>query len=263
MNEMNRFQRRVHEAFDQAGMFYDRHAVLQRQAMLKLLTLLPESSHQVPFWLDVGSGTGLVYEALAAQLPAIDVVCFDLAAGMLKVAGTKGSRLLVQGDMHRLPFADASLPVVISNFALQWTDHPKHLLAEFSRVLSDEGIVAFSVPVQGSLQALSKGWAAAGLVPPINELPSGKDWLDAVQKNALSVVQIWNDRLEYRDDDARQALALVRDLGAGTRKKPAMGLMSPRRWQKVLNAWSLLSEGRGYCIDYEVLWMVLAKKPPY
>ncbi len=254
------FQHRVRDAFDQAGTAYDRYSVLQRHAFLELLPLLPESVDESSCWLDVGSGTGLVSEVLSSLRPGVQVISFDLAAGMLGLAAEKGSRLLVQGDMHQLPFQSESLSVVLSNFALQWTDQPAMVLAELVRVLRGDGLMAISVPVRGSLQALSRGWESAGLRSPVNALPPQAAWLEAAHRHGLQIVEQRNARLRHADDDPRQALALLRDLGAGAQKKPATGLMGVRRWQKALAGWSLASGGQGYCIDYDVLWLVLVKK---
>ncbi len=87
--------------------------------------------------LDVASGDGVLAELLAPQSKSI--VCIDLSkrvveAGRKRLAGCKGARF-EQGDMHDLPFDNASFDTVLLMHALTYTVKPAVVLAECLRVL--------------------------------------------------------------------------------------------------------------------------------
>lgn len=91
--------------------------------------------------LDVASGDGVLAELLAPQSRSI--VCLDLServveAGRKRLATTRGARF-EQGDMHDLPFDDASFDTVLLMHALTYTERPADALAEGARVLRPDG----------------------------------------------------------------------------------------------------------------------------
>jgi ubiquinone/menaquinone biosynthesis C-methylase UbiE len=97
--------------------------------------------------LDVGCGTGWYAAGLARacpDLPNLSVVGVDLSAGMLDRARAAGAGVLVQGDGARLPFADGSVDVIATRGVLHHLPSPKDALAEWRRVLRDDGAVVIS-----------------------------------------------------------------------------------------------------------------------
>lgn len=95
--------------------------------------------------LDLASGDGVLAELLA---PSSDrVTCLDisetvLAAARRRLAGFANIELK-RGDMHALPFADASTDegydVVFALHALAYSSQPEKLLSEAARVLKPAG----------------------------------------------------------------------------------------------------------------------------
>jgi ubiquinone/menaquinone biosynthesis C-methylase UbiE len=92
--------------------------------------------------LDLGMGPGYVTAEIVRKRPDLKMVGLDLAAHMVERAtqqdmGTSlnGQNLWLQGDGHRLPFADDSFDLVVSSFALHHWDDPLHVLNEIARVL--------------------------------------------------------------------------------------------------------------------------------
>jgi SAM-dependent methyltransferase len=92
-----------------------------------------------PLAVDLGARDGAFARALAAG-DARDRVGFlietDLARGML--AGRPGPR--VQLDEERLPFADASLDLVVSTLALHWVNDLPGALIQIRRALRPDGL---------------------------------------------------------------------------------------------------------------------------
>ena len=102
--------------------------------------------------LDVGCGPGRLLLHLAPRFH--ELVGLDLSAAMLerarahaRAAGQDHVRL-VQGDAHRLPFADASFDLVTSALVVFLLDEPAAAVAEMARVTVPGGRVAVLVPSQ-------------------------------------------------------------------------------------------------------------------
>ena len=91
--------------------------------------------------LDLGAGTGDLSAEFRRQ-GAKHVVALDVSQAMLSRAHEKYGRRDIdwlQGDAHRLPFADASFDVVASAFVLRNLPDLAAALAEMSRVLKPGG----------------------------------------------------------------------------------------------------------------------------
>lgn len=93
--------------------------------------------------LDVGTGPGLVPQALARACPGLSVVGTDLAPAMVarageRTRGTTGLRFEV-ADVAELPFPDASVDLVVSSLSLHHWERPRAGLADVVRVLRPGG----------------------------------------------------------------------------------------------------------------------------
>lgn len=123
--------------------------------------------------LDVACGTGVVALAAArvgAVVTALDLtpVLVERAAHNARVAGVTLD--VVEGDAEALPYEDASMDVVLSQFGHMFAPRPEVATAEMLRVLRPGGRVAFSTwPPEmcvGQLFALGGRYAPA---PPSGE----------------------------------------------------------------------------------------------
>jgi ArsR family transcriptional regulator len=91
--------------------------------------------------LDVASGDGALAELVAPR--ATSVTCLDaskrvLDAAQKRLAGLAGVRFEL-GDMHALPFDDASFDVVMLMNCLTYASDPAQVVAEAARVLRPGG----------------------------------------------------------------------------------------------------------------------------
>jgi len=91
--------------------------------------------------LDVASGDGAVAELIACRSQA--VTCLDISEKVVAAGRERMSRAgeslahvrFVRGDMHALPFEDASYDAALLLNALSYTERPGRVLAEVARVL--------------------------------------------------------------------------------------------------------------------------------
>ncbi len=120
------------------------HAEVNRQFVGDLLDQLPGRGPV----LDLGTGTARIPIELCCEEPEITVVAVDLAQAMLDVAagnirhGGHTCRISVErADAKRLPYADGSFPVVISNSLVHHAAVPDLVLREAWRVLAPGGLI--------------------------------------------------------------------------------------------------------------------------
>jgi ubiquinone/menaquinone biosynthesis C-methylase UbiE len=97
--------------------------------------------------LDVGCGTGWLAAGLRRAAPQAQVIGVDLSAGMLGQARRAGAWPLLHADAQRLPFAAASVDLVVSRGVLHHLPDVPAALAEWHRVLHPSGaVVVISEP---------------------------------------------------------------------------------------------------------------------
>jgi ArsR family transcriptional regulator len=91
--------------------------------------------------LDVASGDGALTELVAPR--ARSVTCLDVSEKVIAAAERRLARLgnvtFVCGDMHRLPFAEASFDAVMLMNCLTYAREPRAVLVEAARVLRPGG----------------------------------------------------------------------------------------------------------------------------
>lgn len=96
--------------------------------------------------LDIASGDGVLAELLSPH--ARRYVCIDTSARVVAAAGERLRRFpnveVREGDMHALPFADASFDLVVLMHALTYSTQPAQAVAEAARVLRPGGRLLLS-----------------------------------------------------------------------------------------------------------------------
>ena len=96
--------------------------------------------------LDIASGDGVLAALLAPH--AHRYVCVDTSARVVAAAGERLRKLknveVREGDMHALPFADASFDLVVLMHALTYSTRPAQAVAEAARVLRPGGRLLLS-----------------------------------------------------------------------------------------------------------------------
>jgi SAM-dependent methyltransferase len=91
--------------------------------------------------LDVGCGTGVITEEMAARCRG-QVTGVDVDAAMIAFAQDSGGRAEYRvGDAHQLDFPDGHFDVVACHFLLMWVSNPALAVREMARVTRPGGAV--------------------------------------------------------------------------------------------------------------------------
>jgi SAM-dependent methyltransferase len=187
---------------------------------------LMEAQHLARYWwvsglaegrrvLDAGCGVGYGSAMLAAA-GAAGVVGMDIAADAVAAAAEANPELeFVAGDVHALPFADASFDLVVCFEVIEHVTEQDAVIAELARVLAPEGVLAVSSPNRGvypegnphHLHEYTPDELEAALRPHFDhvELRRQHDWLASA---VLDDEQVADERVADLGIDVGKSLGL-------------------------------------------------------
>ncbi len=90
--------------------------------------------------LDVGTGTGAIIPILRSRYPAAKIISVDLALEMLICSRRRVTdSLLIQADVHRMPFVDRSFSAIICHNSFPHFMMKTLALLELKRLLQSRG----------------------------------------------------------------------------------------------------------------------------
>ncbi|AKC87771.1 ArsR/SmtB family transcription factor [Pseudoxanthomonas suwonensis] len=122
--------------------------------------------------LDIASGDGVLAELLAPH--SHRYVCVDTSARVVAAASERLRRLqnveVREGDMHALPFKDASFDLVALMHALTYSAKPAQAVAEAARVLRKGGRLLLSSLARHEHKAVVEAYGHLNLGFPAKEL---------------------------------------------------------------------------------------------
>jgi SAM-dependent methyltransferase len=121
-------------------------------------------------WLDIGSGTGALTEAVLGGRAPSRVVGMDRSPGFAAYAAghvADPRATFTVGSAEALPFADASFDVVASALVLNFVPDRERTVREMRRVgRSGATVAAYVWDYTGGMQMLRRFWAAAAELDP-------------------------------------------------------------------------------------------------
>ena len=189
---------------------------LKRRAAEDIVERLEAIRRDFPIAADLGARDGAFALALAASDAAAKVgllVETDLSQAML--AGRAGARVVL--DEERLPFAPASLDLVISSLALHWTNDFVGALIQIRQALKPDGLFIGAILGGATLTELRTALTEAeldlsgGAGPRVSPFADAFDAAALLQRAGFALPVADVDRVTVRYD---HALALMADLRA-------------------------------------------------
>jgi malonyl-CoA O-methyltransferase len=208
---------RVRRSFDRAAATYDAAAVLHAEVRGQLMGRLDLMKLTPRLVMDAGAGTGHAARALIHRYPKATVVALDTSQKMLQAAGRRQSWLRrftrVCADAARLPFADGSVDLILSNFMLQWCDLDT-VFSEFRRVLGPHGLVSFTTLGPDTLRELRSAWRAADSRTHVNQFMDMHDIGDALIRAGFASPVLDVERYTLTYPDVRRVAADLKNTGA-------------------------------------------------
>ncbi len=141
------------EIWDAASMEQERKTLMYRRAQEYFRVFIPYLPRD-QIILEAGCGMSVVVEYLRAQ--GLNVVGLDYVEAVLHKARAHNPTLpLHVGDIHALPYADASMGGYLSYGVLEHFPHgPMPALVEAHRVLCVGGVMVLTIPYPNVVQRL-------------------------------------------------------------------------------------------------------------
>jgi SAM-dependent methyltransferase len=155
------FDRALHrKRLDRAAKAYGEADFLHRRAAADIAERLEAIMRDFPVAVDLSARRGAFREALAQSPAAMRVGALieaDLSAAML--AGRAGPRVVL--DEERLPFAAASLDLIVSTLGLHWTNDVVGALIQVRQALKPDGLFIGALLGGATLTELRQSLVAA------------------------------------------------------------------------------------------------------
>lgn len=254
-------------SFGRAASRYDRAAQVQWTCARRLAQKVEDPGDA---WIaDLGCGTGFVSQALLQRgFSNLRTAQLDLAEAMVRTARSKLNTALpgalwTVADAESLPLADASMNLVLSNFALQWCADSARVLAETHRVLQPGGQLLFTSLGPRTLHQLRTAWAEQDDYVHVNRFKEEALWRSELSACGFEVLEFERDlhQVEYP-----QLLDLLRDLKQiGAHNMNAgrnTGLTPPARLRALVQYYERFRTSSGLLpASYDVYFVTARKRP--
>jgi len=133
------FDRALHrKRLDRAAAGYGDADFLQRRAAYDVAERLAPILRTFPLAVDLSARGGAFRQALAEEAPDRVGLLIEADLSHAMLAGRGGLRVVA--DEERLPFADASLDLIVSTLGLHWTNDVVGALIQARRALKPDGL---------------------------------------------------------------------------------------------------------------------------
>jgi len=166
--------------------------------------------------VDLGTPTDAVRDILAASGKAGTIV-----AATADIANAGSAFLRVAADEEALPFADASLDLVVSVLALQFVNDLPGTLIQIRRALKPDGLFMAALIGGESLAELRSAFAEAesevegGISPHVLPFADVRELGALLQRAGFALPVVDSERLVVRYDSAFTLMQDLRRMGAG------------------------------------------------
>ena len=247
------WREQVLTSFDRAASRYAGEANLQRAIAEQLACLCAKEAIPPGLWVDLGSGTGLLADALERHCPGRQVLRLDGSRAMLSQQGQRPSVLTC--DLNNpLPNWPAPPTLLASSFVLHWLNCPPTTLQHWFNSLAVDGWLALSVPVQGSFQQWHQAAACAGVVCTAMPLPDQDNLLARLPASTIEHCTVL--KVTQRADHAVRLLKPMTTTGAGS--TPAQQL-SASSWRRLFRAWPMEKDSDRPGLTWNILTLLLRR----
>jgi len=260
-------------AFEKAATSYDAAAVLQQEVAIRLVERMGLMSMKPVSILDAGSGTGFISQLLAERFPKAKITALDLAFNMLKQAKSKRTFkqrwnkqfTFVNAEVESLPFADASVELVISGLTLQWCQDLPKVFKEFKRVLAPGGLLLFSTFGPDTLTELRQSWAEVDDLPHVNAFPDMHDVGDALLQSGFADPVMDMEMLTVTYKDVKTVMSDLKQIGAhNVMQGRSHNMTGKTKLQKMIQAYEKFRVDGLVPVSHEIVyghaWVAEEKK---
>ena len=253
---------KIEKNFSRFSSSYNLYADIQRSASKKLLKFLEPDTillSSLPI-LEIGCGTGLLSEGLAECFPSHKIIFSDISSKMLHQCRSNIGKSWTDADRFEFQLIDGerisvknNYSMIISGFTFQWFSELNSSLEKMKEALSQGGIIAFSIPVEGSFPEWEKACRRLNIPFRANTLPDALILINWFKKKGWNVKYLVEE-LRCIYPSAIYFFRSIKNIGAATSLdgKP----LSAGQMKKLCNHMDSESESE-FKITYRVLYCSL------
>lgn len=250
-------------AFEKAAISYDAAAVLQQEVANRLVERMELMSMKPTSILDAGTGTGFVSQLLAQRFPKAKITALDLAFNMLKQSRNKRTFKqrwnkqfhYVNAEVENLPFADASLELVISGLTFQWCQDLPKVFKEIRRVLAPGGLLLFSTFGPDTLKELRQSWATVDDLPHVNMFADMHEVGDALLKSGFADPVMDMEMLTVTYEDIKTVMRDLKQIGAhNVMQGRSHQITGKNKLKQMMQAYEQYRQGGLVPVSHEIVY---------
>ena len=244
---------RVLDSFGGAADRYNSAAGLQQSMAWRLAGNCSRLPIEKGLWVDLGSGTGCLADALEQTFPGQMILRLDGSIAMLH-RQRPGTRTLLHDLSRGLPSWPERPQLLASSFALHWLPDPALKLRQWLEALSFGGWLAVTLPVQGSFPEWQRAADQAGERCSALSLPERTELLSAIPSAAIQLDHCLN--ITQTAAHPKDLLKPMLTTGACVTQG---GGLSTAGWRKLFRAWPVDPETGDAMLSWRILFVILKR----
>ncbi len=213
---------RIKSNFNHSVDTYDSHCTVQNAVCDEAIELLIKYSNSFNCIADFACGTGESTKNLIENVNYRKCYAVDFSEKLLNTAKGKLDHQVefILSDFDHSLFDDDHLDLVFCNMGLQWSINIANTIKLFSHYLSNNGLMLFSVPLEGNFPEIKELYKLKSL--------SQQQIVKALEAADLSLIEYKQQIYKQRFLDSYGALRSIKNVGANYNmrlsKKISVGL---------------------------------------
>ncbi len=239
--------------FDEASVKYNQSAHLQQTFANKLAKYCTNQFIPNGPWIDLGSGTGLLANALEKEKPNQSVLRIDGSKKMLEQHRPRQNTKVFDLNYGLPPF-DLAPTLIASNFALHWLEKPEDKLKEWFSILAPKGLLAISLPVKGSFPEWYQAAFKANVKCTAMQFPSHESLRNIFQEKNIQFHQLENFIQEA--STVNNLLKSLVDVGG---KSTPYTSLTVGEWRKIQKSWVISPKNHLRTLTWSIFIMLVRK----
>ena len=227
----NTWGAKVLRSFDGAATQYNRAARLQTAMAWRLAGHCQRLPIPAGRWLDLGSGTGLLADAIEQRNPGKVVERIDGSPSML-ARSSRPDHTQLWDLTEPLESWDDPPTLIASSFCLHWLSDPGTKLQHWYECLAPGGWLIVALPIEGCFPQWHAAAQQAAVPCSALQFPSSEALLASLPKQRIRQQQ----ELSF-SEQASHITALLRPMqtiGAGTSTRSALNV---KQWRRLIAHW--------------------------
>ncbi|PEA56228.1 malonyl-[acyl-carrier protein] O-methyltransferase BioC [Bacillus pseudomycoides] len=260
----------LQKRFNQAAVFYDQYANVQKKMADQLLTHMKEHYDEAAqiHILELGCGTGYVTEQLATSFPKATITAVDFAESMIAKAKTRCNVEAVTfqcEDIERITLHE-QYDVMISNATFQWLNDLPATLVNLYENLREDGVLLFSTFGNETFHELHTSFQRAKTAYAVEGTTTvGQSFFTGLQLQQLCKIITGDIHIAetcYTETFAtvREFLQSIRKVGA-TNSNEESYCQSPSVFRSMLHIYERdFTEGERIAATYHALFSYMKKE---